>query len=97
MRFLSYIHEDDTIATYAQVDSNYDSLGLGEACSFRASAPAYPAKCRRVRTPSAGCTGFSAHLSVVLRAFGTASNACGFPGALSPNTLTWQFLLTTPL
>jgi hypothetical protein len=95
--FFSYNHQDDTIATYAQVDSNYDSLGLGAACLFRASTPAYPATCRRVRNPPAGCTGFLAHLSVVLRTFGTVGNACEFPGELSPNTLTWQFLLTTPL
>jgi hypothetical protein len=96
-RFLSYIHEDDTIASYLQVDSNYDALGLGPACTFRKASPAYPPACRRVRTPAAGCTGFLAHLSVVLQSFGAAGNACAFPGALSSNALTWQFLLTTPL
>ncbi len=96
-RFFGYVHEDDSIAVYAQVASNYDALGLGADCTFRATGAAYPATCRRVRGAAAGCTGFSAHASVVLRAFGSASDACAFPGDRSTNTTTWAFLLTTPL
>jgi hypothetical protein len=96
-RLFGYVHEDDAIAVAAQVERNYDALGLGEGCAFRSSGPAYPATCRRVRGAAAGCTGLAAHVSVVLRAFGTAADACAFPGDRFTNTTTWAFLLTTPL
>jgi hypothetical protein len=96
-RFLGYVHEDDTIAVYAQVASNYDALGLGADCTFLPTGAAYPSACRRVRGAAAGCTGFNAHASVVLRAFGSAADACAFPGDRFTNTTTWAFLLTAPL
>jgi hypothetical protein len=96
-RFFGYVHEDDAVAVYAQVASNYDALGLGADCTFRAAGAPYPATCRRVRGAAAGCTAFDAHVSVVLRAFGSAADACAFPGDRFTNTTTWAFLLTTPI
>lgn len=96
-RFFGFNHQDDGVAIYRQVLSNYDSLMLPAAeCDFL-EAGAYPMGCHRVRVPTARCGGSDAHNAVMLGTFGDASNACAAGGTVHHNDLTFAYLLNAPL
>ncbi len=96
-RVYGYNHQDDAIATYAQVLSNYDSLGVSpSACAF-SDAGNYPAECHRFFGLAAGCSPFNAHVSLVARKFGGPSDACQLGGPQHTNAATWAFLLAVDL
>lgn len=95
-RLWGYAHSDDKIVVPAQLTANYDALGVGAtSCPF-SEAGDYPLACRRIRATAAGCQPVPAHVSVILRRFGEAQDACKVDGQELSNAATWQFLLIAP-
>ena len=92
-----FIHEDDTIQGFADVQSTWDTLGLATgttgACKY-GSGP-YASTCRRIVIPSSGCTGPAsapgtyAHITVIDRRFGPRCEP-GLPP--NENAPTWSYL-----
>jgi hypothetical protein len=96
-RVLAYLHEEDAIAYYREVLSNYDLLGVGASeCAFTDSG-ALPAECRRVRGVAAGCRSLDAHLAPTQLQFGADHDRCRLSGERHDNRAVWQFLLTSAL
>jgi pimeloyl-ACP methyl ester carboxylesterase len=88
--FYTFLHLDDSVEVVAQVEDNWDTMGISvQPCVF-SEAAAYPATCRRVLIPADGCTGLAAHTTVVVRRWGAA---CALGQAGHTTAATWQFLL----
>lgn len=90
-RFFGYIHRDDMVANVDQVIATWDALGVGADSCDHANAGGYPATCRRIFVPSAGCGEVLAHSVPVVRAW---TGTC-FPllSGAHDNYATWSFLL----
>ncbi len=91
-RMYVFIHRDDGIENFAQVESNWGAIGLSPvSCAF-ASAAGYPTGCRRVFIDADGCSAYNAHATVVVRRWG-ARCALGAASTYTSQS-TWRYLLT---
>jgi hypothetical protein len=89
--FYTFIHADDGIEVVAQVEGNWDSMGISANRCVFANGGGYPAACRRVFISADGCSDINAHTTVISRLWG-ANCALG-AAATNLSRATWKFLL----
>jgi hypothetical protein len=87
----TFLHADDGIEIVAQVQNNWDVMGIGSATCTFANVAGYSPSCRRVAINSDNCSAYNAHATVVVRQWGAK---CGLGVApIYVTRATWTFLL----